>query len=202
MSYYKRRIHFEVFHAVTDGMGAVLFIRALVTRYLQLKRGDEREMEPTPEEKAVEPEDSYLKNYRKLPKKRYSSARAVQLSGEELELGAENVIHGKVKVPELKAVCKRYGVSITKYLAACLIWSIYEEYLDGQPCGRHIGVNLPINLRAFFGSRTMSNFFAVTAIDFKPDEAHMPFERILEQADGREDREGEAGGDHLLQRFQ
>lgn len=32
-------------------------------------------MEPTPEENAVEPEDSYLKNYRKLPKKRYSSAR-------------------------------------------------------------------------------------------------------------------------------
>ena len=37
VSYYKHRIHFEVFHAVTDGMGAVLFIRALVTRYLQLK---------------------------------------------------------------------------------------------------------------------------------------------------------------------
>lgn len=87
---------------------------------------------------AVEPEDSYLKNYRKLPKKRYSSARAVQLSGEELELGAENVIHGKVKVPELKAVCKRYGVSITKYLAACLIdldhileaYQVFEEKRD------------------------------------------------------------------------
>lgn len=35
-----------------------------------------------PEENAVEPEDSYLKNYRKLPKKRYSSERAVQLGGE------------------------------------------------------------------------------------------------------------------------
>ena len=187
VSYYKHRIHFEVFHAVTDGMGAVLFIRALVTRYLQLKRGDEQELKPMPEENAVEPEDSYLKNYRKLPKKRYSSERAVQLGGKELELGAENVIHGKVKVPELKAVCKRYGVSITKYLAACLIWSIYEEYLDGQPCDRHIGVNLPINLRAFFGSRTMSNFFAVTAIDFKPDEAHMAFERILELVSGQMD---------------
>ena len=176
-----------MFHAVTDGMGAVLFIRALVTRYLQLKRGDVQELKPMPEENAVEPEDSYLKNYRKLPKKRYSSERAVQLGGEELELGAENVIHGKVKVPELKAVCKRYGVSITKYLAACLIWSIYEEYLEGQPCDRHIGVNLPINLRAFFGSRTMSNFFAVTAIDFKPDEAHMAFERILELVSGQMD---------------
>ena len=58
---------------VTDGMGAVLFIRALVTRYLQLKRGDVQELKPMPEENAVEPEDSYLKNYRKLPKKRYSS---------------------------------------------------------------------------------------------------------------------------------
>ena len=189
VAYYKCRIHFEVFHAVTDGMGAVQFIRELTYRYLQLRRGMQGELLHLSEDSVGEVEDSYLRHYRKIPGKRYSSVRAVRLSGEELEPGAENVIHGSVKVAELKGACRRYGVSITKYLAACLIWSIYEEYLDGQPSKRPIGVNLPINLRAFFGSQTISNFFAVTAINYRPAEVHEPFEQILKKVSEQMDEQ-------------
>ena len=34
VSYYEKRINLEVFHAVTDGLGAVNFLKALVYRYL------------------------------------------------------------------------------------------------------------------------------------------------------------------------
>lgn len=180
VSYYKRRIHLEVFHAVTDGLGAVNFIRELTCCYLRKKRGHEGCGEPVTD-CVTDTEDSYLKNYKKMPKKRYSSMQACRLEGRYLDQGGENVIHGCVKVPELKAVCKRRRVSITKYLAACLIWAIYEEYLGGQPAKRPIGVNLPINLRAFFGSTTTSNFFAVTDINCQPDQVHQPFDEILEQ---------------------
>ena len=40
-------------------------------------------------------------------------------------------------------------------------------------------MNLPINLRAFFGSNTASNFFAVTAIDHEPGQGRDEFEEIL-----------------------
>lgn len=180
VSYYKRRINLEVFHAVTDGLGAVNFIRELTCCYLRKWRGLPESTEP-PADCSADTEDSYLKNYKKLPKKGYSSVRAYRLEGRCLDPGGENVIHGCVKVPELKAVCKSRGVSITKYLAACLIWSIYEEYLDGQPGKYPIGVNLPINLRAYFGSTTTANFFAVTDINCQPDQAHQPFEEILDR---------------------
>lgn len=181
VSYYRHRINLEVFHAVTDGVGAVNFIRELTARYLDLKMG-----RPTPfgdREESLEPklEDSYLKHYRKLPKKRYNTKPAYSLEGRYLPLGGEGVIHGRVHLQDLKRVCRQRQVSVTKYLAAVLIWSIYEEYLNGQPGSRHIGVNLPINLRAFFGSTTTSNFFAVTSIDYKPDQIHQSFESILDQ---------------------
>lgn len=35
MSYYKNRINFEVFHALTDGTGAMHFLMELVKDYLQ-----------------------------------------------------------------------------------------------------------------------------------------------------------------------
>lgn len=36
MSYYKERINFEVFHALTDGTGAMHFLQELVQNYLIL----------------------------------------------------------------------------------------------------------------------------------------------------------------------
>ena len=179
VSYYEKRINLEVFHAVTDGMGAINFLRELTSRYLQLKRGG-KEVPVRPTVSCpTQVEDSYLKNYKKMPKKRYSSRAAYHLEGRHLAQGAENIIHGSVKLNELKQVCREKKVSITKYLTACLIWAIYEEYLGGKPADRHIGVNLPINLRAFFGSSTTSNFFAVTAIDYQPQKEHEGFDQIL-----------------------
>ena len=40
-------------------------------------------------------------------------------------------------------------------------------------------LNVPINLRAFFGSETMSNFFAVTVIDYLFDHQGCTFEEVL-----------------------
>lgn len=183
VTYYRRRINLEVFHALTDGLGAVNFLKSLTRRYLDILGGTSEYWGPGDEhaeqDQEFHVEDSYLRNYREMPHHSYSSSPAFRLEGNYLPLGAEQVLHGYVNVKELKTVCRKYEVSITKYLAAALIWSIWKEYLDGKSCQRPVVLNLPINLRAFFGSDTMSNFFAVTMIGYlfrKPD---MDFETLL-----------------------
>ena len=52
VTYYKKRINFEVFHALTDGTGATEYLRELVKNYLQLVHKDELER--------VELSDQYL----------------------------------------------------------------------------------------------------------------------------------------------
>lgn len=187
VSYYKCRINLEVFHAVTDGMGAVNFIRELTFRYLDLKMGAEI---PALDASVIQEsnlEDSYLKNYKKMSKKPYNTTPAYSLKGRYLPLGGESVVHGTVHIQELKAVCRQRGVSVTKYLVAVLVWTIFEEYMGGQPGNRYIGVNLPINLRAFFGSTTTSNFFAVTSIDYRPNQVYESFESILDKTGAQMD---------------
>lgn len=41
VTYYKNRINFEVYHSLTDGTGATLFLRELVKNYLILSHGAE-----------------------------------------------------------------------------------------------------------------------------------------------------------------
>ena len=183
VSYYKRRINLEMFHAITDGLGAMNFLRQLTYRYLQLSHhlgGEQGERGMAFRMGFKEVEDSYLANYRKMKNESYSSKTAYRLSGEKLPLDAENIVHGYVKLSPLKKLCKEQGVSITKYLTACMIFSVYQVYLEGRPCGQPVGINLPINLRTMFGSETMANFFAVVGIDFEAVAQSHGFEEILD----------------------
>lgn len=182
VSFYERRINLEVFHAITDGMGAVNFLRELTYRYLQLvhhMEGGKTGGNSLSGFGLSDSEDSYLKHYRKMKNKSYSTVKAYQLTGNRLPLDAENVIHGYVKLKNLKAVSKAHGVSITKYLAACLIWAVYQVYLEGKPCDQVIGINVPINLRSIFESETTANFFAVTGIEFQAVKDCHSFDEIL-----------------------
>ena len=42
VSYYRRRINLEVFHAVSDGMGAITFLKELTYRYIDLFRNESK----------------------------------------------------------------------------------------------------------------------------------------------------------------
>ncbi len=183
VTYFERRINFEVFHALTDGLGAVTFLKMLTRKYLDLvKDTDEFWVSSDAEiplEAPLHVDDSYLENYQENSGRQYSSSPAYQLKGRFHLLGSGQVLHGFVNTKELKAVCRKYDVSITKYLAAVMIWSIWKEYLGGKACRLPVALNIPVNLRAFFDSETMSNFFAVTIIGYLFKNPNMDFETLL-----------------------
>ncbi|KEZ91701.1 DUF6320 domain-containing protein [Lacrimispora celerecrescens] len=190
VTYFDRRINLEVFHAVTDGLGAVNFLKALVYRYLDIKRNSRtghRTSQKISSNVSMNVEDSYVRHYKKTEKRKYSTRKAYHLAGEALPLDEENVLHGYVDLKMLKTVAKSYGVSITRFLTAALIWAIYQEYLGGKPCEESIGISIPINLRTFFGSDTTANFFAVTLIDFLSTSEEHTFTEVLEAVSSQMD---------------
>ncbi len=190
VTYFDRRINLEVFHAVTDGLGAVNFLKALVYRYLDIKRNSRtghRTSQKISSNVSMNVEDSYVRHYKKTEKRKYSTRKAYHLAGEALPLDEENVLHGYVDLKMLKTVAKSYGVSITRFLTAALIWAIYQEYLGGKPCEESIGISIPINLRTFFGSETTANFFAVTLIDFLSTSEEHTFTEVLEAVSSQMD---------------
>ena len=181
VTYYKYRINLEVFHVLTDGMGGINFLKELTYQYLRLAHPKLREKvgDSLSSDTSLNREDSFLKNYKHSSQKGYQTKRAYLLKGEKLPPGEFGVMHGYMKIPELKKVCHAYGVSINEYLVAAFAYSVYREYLHGMPDKRPIRVAVPVNLRPYFNSITTKNFFTVVSAEFEPVEDSYTFEEVL-----------------------
>lgn len=181
--YYKKRISLEVFHVLTDGMGAINFLKELTYQYLRLIHPELREKagDSLSSETSLNREDSFLRNYRKSAKKGYQSQRAYQIQGEKLGAEEFGVIHGYVKIPELKEVCQRYGLTINEYLVATYVWSIYKECLHGMTSDHAIRAAVPVNLRPFFNSVTTKNFFVMVSAELVPDQENLSYKEVLKR---------------------
>ena len=158
VSYFGNRINLEVFHALTDGMGAMNFLKRLVEQYLEPEEGkqsvstdgENSEKQGNSVQEVIGADDRYLTHYRRIKHTGYERKRAFQLKGKRLPLGETSVFHGYADLEKLKHLCRQEKVSITKYLTALLLWSIIQTWLDGETKDCPVAVNLPINLRAGF----------------------------------------------------
>lgn len=181
VTYYKCRINLEVFHVLTDGMGGLNFLRELTYQYLRLVHPElqERMGDSLNSDTSLNREDSFLKNYKKSAAKGYKSQKAYLIKGEKLRPGEFGVMHGYMKIPELKEVCHRYGVSINEYLVGVYTWSIYTECMHGMKSEKPIRIAVPVNLRPYFNSVTTKNFFVMVSAEFHPTKDVYTFEEVL-----------------------
>ncbi len=162
VTYYKNKINFEVFHALTDGTGAMHFLQELVQNYLILahpQAGLPR-ME-TAEEilRGDQAEDSFSQYYSSdIPRDKEKKQAAVKLKGEKLLHSDMQITEFGIPVDEIHAKAKSYGVSITVLLAAVLLCAIHEEIPKSRQ-KRPVTLMIPVNLRNYFPSQSMANFF-------------------------------------------
>lgn len=184
VNYYKNRINLEVFHVLTDGMGGITFLKELTYQYLRLAHPELKEKlgDGLSSETSLNREDSYLKNYKKSHKRAYRSERAYLVKGEKLGPLKIGIMHGYMSVRELKKVSSRYGVSINEYLVAAFLWSIYKECYQGAGSkkNRPISSCVPVNLRPYFNSNTLKNFFVIVSAVFKPEKEDYTFEEVVQ----------------------
>ncbi|MDO5402548.1 MAG: DUF6320 domain-containing protein [Eubacteriales bacterium] len=159
VTYYKNKINFEVFHALTDGTGAVEFIRELTKNYICIKHGladvvlgDELNTEVDYETDGF---DKYYENNQKVSNQK--QPRTYQLHGLHCEPGTMKLNEYVFSTDELRNKARQLGVSITVLLTSVLIYSINEERRVRNK--RPIGIMVPVNLRKYFPSETMMNFF-------------------------------------------
>jgi len=184
VTYFEKRINLEVFHALTDGSGGILFLKELVYQYLRLRYPEEykNEKDRLSSDVFLDKEDSYIKNYRKPGKerKKYKSENAVIIKGKAFPGDEVGVMHGMMPIQELKEASHRYGVTINKFLTSVYVYAIYKEYLGGHPSEEAISCGVPVNLRPYYDSHTMKNFFAIIAAEFKPEVEDYSFREVLE----------------------
>ena len=120
VSYDKNRINFEVFHALTDGTGAMHFLQELVQDYLILAhpQADLPQIEHAEEiTHGDKEEDSFSQYYSSdIPKDKEKKKAAVKLKGEEAGSLRYACYGGlALSVKDIHRKARSCGVSITVY---------------------------------------------------------------------------------------
>ena len=182
VTYYEKRINLEVFHALTDGMGATFFLKEILYQYLRLKHPElaAENGDDLTAGTSLNLEDSFLQNYRKQAKRQYASDKAFRIKGEKLQDQQLGVIHCILPLSDIRKAAHRYDLSINEYLVSVFVWSIYEACARGGSAGRAIRVAVPVNLRTYFDSTTTKNFFAMVSAEFTAEDREYTFPDVVE----------------------
>ena len=162
VTYYKNRINFEVYHALTDGTGAMHFLQELVQNYLILRHPEAGLERSSIDEEIThkdQEEDSFSQYYsEKSEGSVLKKPAAVRLKGEKLPHEEMQITELNIPVKEIHAKAKEYGASITVFLAAVMLCAIGEEIPQSKR-KKPVTLMVPVNLRNYFPSQSMANFF-------------------------------------------
>lgn len=188
--YYNKRISLEVFHALSDGTGALRFMMTLVYHYLTIKHKDEFSGK-IPElnynasigEKKDDSFERYYQGRRfkkqaREKKEKKPFKRVYRIRGTRIEENRIKIIEGTMSAKAVLNEAHKYNTTMTVFLSALLLRSIYMD-MPARKKDYSLVLIVPINLRQFFKSETASNFFSTMSIEYKFTEEGMELDKII-----------------------
>jgi len=186
--YYNNRISVEAFHSLTDGSGAIEFLKTILFYYFnfsEYKICDEGKIILADDEVSDdEMEDSFYENGKTNDKKVnfqiQKESRPFRIRGTAFEAYGNSVIAGVISANDLNKLAKTKNATITSYLVAVLLYSIYTARQKYAADKKPITVCVPVNLRKFFQSKTLRNFFTTANIRMRIDNT-TKLETIIEE---------------------
>lgn len=176
VSYYKNRINLEVYHAISDGTGAMHFLRAMVFNYLKLKYPKKLEavsaLSDFDASFSERMDDSFKKYYSSQNNKKEKTKRiiAYRVRSPRLSENRISIIEGIVPLDRMLKLAHEYNTSLTVLIAAMFLMSI-NDVRAVRDMDKPIVLVVPVNLRKYFASESIRNFFGLINVgyDFKED---------------------------------
>ena len=159
VTYFENRINLEVYHVLSDGTGAMNFLRTLVAKYLCAKYnlGDiSVDYDASAAQMKADSFSKYYSDTKKRAKNKFK--KACRLKGARLPENRIGIITGRVSAKEVLALAHERGITLTAFLGACLMEAIGEE-LSVRAKRRDVVIAVPVNLRKYFPSESARNFF-------------------------------------------
>jgi NRPS condensation-like uncharacterized protein len=168
--YYKNRINLEIYHALSDGTGALWFLKTLLYYYLTNKYnedfGDNHPALDYDASVSQKMDDSFLKHYtgNKIPKGD-KQLKAYHIRGSRRDENRMRLIEGTMSVKEVLAAAHDYDTTLTVYLTALFMYSIYKG-MSVRGKKHPVVLSVPVNLRNYFESVSARNFFATINVGY------------------------------------
>lgn len=184
---HEKRIAVEFFHSLTDGNGALVFLKTLTAEYLEQKYGIQipgengilsRKEAPREEEL----EDSFLKYAGPVPASR-KDTNAWHMTGTPQPDGFQHLTCFHLPVHKTLELAHANGVSVTVFLAAAMMQALANlqaEKVRDPRKRKGIKVLIPVDLRKLFPSKTLRNFAMYTIPEIDPRLGEYTFREICD----------------------
>jgi hypothetical protein len=174
----KNRISLEGSHILTDGAGAFIFFRTILLLYFEASgiafpEGGLPHAAPEVVS-AEEYEDAYKRYFKDDIPSMVKRSKAFHLPFTLNSRPRFRQTTATFPMSQMKQAAKEKGVSITVYLVAVYLHTLQEIHnnlgrLNRQRKCKRLRVQVPVNLRKIFPSKTMRNFslFVMPEIDLR-----------------------------------
>lgn len=182
--HYNRTISLECFHAITDGSGGMEFLKALCAEYLRIKGYKIEKSQSIIDIDEVpsieEVKDSFIK-YAVNGKLIFNKEKkAYRILGTFEPPGKNHIITGILKVDEVLKAAHLMNASITEYLVAVLVFTLYDHQRKNSLFKiLPVKVSVPINLRNHFKSNTLRNFTLSISTGIDPNLGEYTLDEIV-----------------------
>jgi NRPS condensation-like uncharacterized protein len=174
----ENRISVEFIHILTDGGGALEYLKSLLYTYFRLTGNTIHSTDgiilpesPISEE---EMEDGYNRFFRKRIPPPGKLTKAWHMPFRLDEKPRLKVIRSVISLDKLIEVARSYNVSVTEYMVSVYLFSLQKIYLEEKEKVTKqkrgvLRIEVPVNLRKKFPSKTMRNFslFVLPEIDLR-----------------------------------
>lgn len=177
--YYQKRILLEVFHVLSDGTGAMQFLRTLVFSYLSKKHGISGQLADYDASQDQKNQDAFYQYYHKT-KKDHTKKRcpAYRLRGTRLPENRIGITEGFLSAKSVLQKAHENDATLSEFLVSLLMCSIFEGMAVREK-NRPVVITVPVDLRRFFPAQTARNFFGVIQISHHFQKDGQEFSQVL-----------------------
>ena len=156
--YHDNRVSAEFFHALTDGTGAMIFLKVLTSEYLRLlgvnpSESDVWDANDTPTNEEFE--NAFVKVEKAKNASGFVDKPALQMNGKLARRKPCRILHFKMDSEKLHSVATQCGVTVTAYL---LMQMFYACRAATDELSGDLHIQVPVNMRKFYPTRSVRNF--------------------------------------------
>lgn len=182
------RISVEFSHLLADGGGAMEYFKVLLAQYFMHREievpADFQYMDPKGDPDPGEFEDDYNRFFKEnipVNSRRPKAYHIPFLLNQKPRFG---VLSATIPLASLKEKAKEKGVNLTVYLTAVYLYAIQQIWENPAVNRRKkqtgkISIQIPVNLRNTYPSKTMRNFSLFVMPEIDPGLGHYTFDEIV-----------------------
>jgi NRPS condensation-like uncharacterized protein len=174
----ENRISVEFIHILTDGGGALEYLKTLLYTYFRITgisiQSTEGIILPESPIAEGEMEDGYKRFFRKKTPPPGKLKKAWHLPFSLDTKPRLKIIRSEIALDKLQEIARSYNVTVTEYLVSVYLFSLQKIYLEEKERVKKqnrgvLRVEVPVNMRKKLPSITMRNFslFVLPEIDLR-----------------------------------